>query len=207
MPWWLILARATMLTLFLWSTTSDLSNLWMAEPSLMLISSWDADTGTGLKAGSLNVTFTTSKLWRSETCIEISIYAFDYRETDEELGFMEAVHTCIGYHYSKTPFQGLIPVGRLRCIRNRFKSTSGDDVCGRFFRVNAIKDNRGVWREHPSGQRVEFHHYPEFDPLHGSAGDTLIWDAFLNRLYIDDQHDHYNAMCYRDYENGMLLSP
>ena len=130
-----------------------------------------------------------------------------FRETDEELGFMEAVHTCIGYHYSKTPFQGLIPVGRLRCIRNRFKSTSGDDVCGRFFRVNAIKDNRGVWREHPSGQRVEFHHYPEFDPLHGSAGDTLIWDAFLNRLYIDDQHDHYNAMCYRDYENGIKSLP
>ena len=127
-----------------------------------------------------------------------------FRETDDELGFMEAVHSCIGYHYGKTPFQGLIPIGRLRCLRNRFQDTSSDDICGRFFRVNAIKDDMGVWREHPSGKRVSFSHYPEFNPLHGGEGDTLVWDAFLNRIFVQDEHDHYHALCYRDFQSSKL---
>ena len=118
---------------------------------------------------------------------------------------MESIHSCIGYHYGKTPYQGLIPIGRLRCLRNRFKDSSGDDICGRFFRVNAIKDDMGVWREHPSGKRVSFSHYPEFNPLHGGEGDTLVWDAFLNRLFVQDEHDHYNALCYRDYQDSKLI--
>lgn len=117
---------------------------------------------------------------------------------------MESVHSCIGYHYSETPYQGLIPVGRLRCLRNRFSNTNNDDICGRFFRVNAIKDNQGVWREYPSGNRVLFHHFPDFDQKHGGHGDTLVWDAFLNRLFIQDEHDHYNALCFRDYQNCKL---
>jgi len=132
-------------------------------------------------------------------CHNCQIY---YKETDDELDFMESIHSCIGYHYSETPYQGLIPVGRLRCLRNRFSYTNNDDICGRFFRVNAIKDNQGVWREYPSGNRVLFHHFPDFDQKHGGHGDTLVWDAFLNRLFIQDEHDHYNALCFRDYQNS-----
>ena len=117
---------------------------------------------------------------------------------------MEAVHSCIGYHYGKTPYQGLIPIGRLRCLRNRFRDTSSDDICGRFFRINAIKDDMGIWREHPSGKRVSFSHYPEFNPLHGGEGDTLVWDAFLNRLFVQDEHDHYHALCYKDFQSSKL---
>ena len=113
---------------------------------------------------------------------------------------MESIKSCIGYHYSKTPFQGLIPVGRLRCLRNRFMDSSDDDICGRFFRVNGIKDSNGAWREYPSGKRIDFSHFPDFNPLHGGSEDTLVWDAFLNRLFIQDEHDHYNALCYRDYQ-------
>ena len=129
---------------------------------------------------------------------------WSFRETNDELGFMESIHSCIGYHYSETPYQGLIPIGRLRCLRNRFSNTNNDDICGRFFRVNAIKDNQGVWREYPSGNRVLFHHFPEFDQKHGGHGDTLVWDAFLNRLFIQDEHDHFNALCFRDYQNCKL---
>ena len=98
--------------------------------------------------------------------------------------------------------EGLIPVRKLRCLRNRFQSMSTDDIDGRFFRVNAIKDNKGVWREFNSNHRILFHQFPEFDPNHGSSGDTLVWDAFLNRLFIQHQDDQYKAMCYRDYMNG-----
>ena len=79
---------------------------------------------------------------------------------------------------------------------------STDDIDGRFFRVNAVKDNEGVWREYNSNRRILFHQFPEFDPNHGSSGDTLVWDAFLNRLFIQHQDDQYKAMCYRDYMNG-----
>ena len=102
--------------------------------------------------------------------------------------------------------QGLIPVEKLRCLRNRFSDFSVDDICGRNFRVNAIKDNHGVWRQHVTGKQVEFHHFPEFNTLQGGAGDTLIWDAFLNRLFIQDDHDHYNAICYKEYPTGKCNS-
>ena len=55
----------------------------------------------------------------------------------------------------------------------------------RFFRINAIKGNDGKWRESPCGRIVNFNHFPEFRPMHGGEGDTLIWDAHLNKIYID----------------------
>ena len=81
-----------------------------------------------------------------------------FRETKGKSNFIESVHSCLGYHYSKTPYQSLIPVGKLRCLRNRFYYNidayrpNEDNICGRYFRVNAIKDNRGVWREYPTGK-------------------------------------------------------
>ena len=83
-----------------------------------------------------------------------------FRETKKELNFIESAHSCLGNHYSKTPYTGLIPVGKLRCLRNRFEYNSStfrlneDNICGRNFRVNAIKDNRGVWREYPTGNDI-----------------------------------------------------
>ena len=76
------------------------------------------------------------------------------------MNFIESAHSCLGNHYSKTPYTGLIPVGKLRCLRNRFEYNSStfrlneDNICGRNFRVNAIKDNRGVWREYPTGNDI-----------------------------------------------------
>ena len=127
-----------------------------------------------------------------------------HRETRNEFGFNSAVHACIGYHYGHSARQGLIPVGKLRCLRNRYmydpmvQRPNDDHFCNRFFRVNAMKDDHGEWREYPSGRRVSFSHFPEFHELHGSAGDTLIWDALENRLYIDDAEDKYHALCYRE---------
>ena len=84
-----------------------------------------------------------------------------FRETKEKSNFIKSVHSCLGSHYHKTPFQGLMPIGKLRCLRNRFAFNETlyrpniDDFCGRYFRVNGIKDNQGVWREHPSGIAVK----------------------------------------------------
>merc|ERR1712156_507109 len=105
-------------------------------------------------------------------------------------------------HYGNAMSQGLIPIGRLRCLRNRFGPAmkNSDHFCKRYYRVNGMKDEQGLWREYPSGRRISFHHFPEFRPLHGGEGDTLIFDALENRLYIDDDKDKYHALCYRDYQ-------
>ena len=96
--------------------------------------------------------------------IKFQVYYFVlslFRETKEKSNFIKSVHSCLGSHYHKTPFQGLMPIGKLRCLRNRFAFNETlyrpniDDFCGRYFRVNGIKDNQGVWREHPSGIAVK----------------------------------------------------
>ena len=51
------------------------------------------------------------------------------------------------------------------------------------------------------GRRIFFDHFPEFQPLHGGEGDTLIWDALENRLFIDDQRDKYHAVCYKAFQS------
>ena len=86
------------------------------------------------------------------------------RETKYEYDFNSAVHACIGYHYGNSMSQGLIPVGRLRCLRNRFGPAMNNDdhFCNRYYRVNGMKDEQGLWREYPSGRRISFHHFPEF---------------------------------------------
>ncbi len=38
-------------------------------------------------------------------------------------------------------------------------------------------------------------------------GDTLIWDAHENRLYIDSRHDEYHAICYRLYQRECQTCP
>ena len=53
-----------------------------------------------------------------------------------------------------------------------------------------------------SGNRVLFHHFPEFKPHHGGFGDTLVWDAFLNRLFIQSEYEEYEGLCYRYFQNG-----
>lgn len=75
------------------------------------------------------------------------------------------------------------------------------DICGRYFRVNAIKNHKGEWKEFGSGNWVPLHHFPDFDPSHGKSGDTLVWDALVNRLIITESHEMYHSMCYREFES------
>jgi hypothetical protein len=136
-------------------------------------------------------------------------YYFYWRETRKELDFVQASHACIGYNYRKTSSVGLMPVGKLRHFKNIYdyneevhRETDTEFCYTGYFRVNAIKDHHGVWREYPSGSPILFHHYPDFKPNHGRSGDTLIWDAHQNRLYIDNDRKEYHALCYREYEHG-----
>ena len=112
---------------------------------------------------------------------------------------MKAAHACTGYEYDHTPLIGLMPVSKLKCIRNN----KMNEFCSRYFRVNAVKDHVGHWREFPNGGLVNFHHFPDFDPDKGDQGDTLIWDAFSNELKIKDKVEKYPAMCYKSYDEGM----
>ena len=82
-----------------------------------------------------------------------------FRETKEEYDFNNAVHACTAdFHHSAIAMAtGLIPVGKLRCLRNKYDYSPSaerdldDHFCSRFFRVNGRKDNMGIWREYPSG--------------------------------------------------------
>ena len=129
------------------------------------------------------------------------------RETSKEKNFNDVIHACIGGKYDPDVIaRGLIPVGKLRCLRNKFGYNTmtdrpfDDHFCHRYYRVNGIKDEDGFWREYPSGLRISFHHFPNFHELHGGHGDTLIWDALEDRLFIDDQRDEYHGICYKQYD-------
>ena len=82
-----------------------------------------------------------------------------FRETKEEYDFNNAVHACTAdFHHSAIAMAtGLIPVGKLRCLRNKYdydpsaERDLDDHFCSRFYRVNGRKDNMGIWREYPSG--------------------------------------------------------
>ncbi len=127
-----------------------------------------------------------------------------------------------------------MPPGKLRHLINWFKPnmTCHYDkrpwFCHRYFRVNGIKDKWGVWRDMPSGRPSILTHFPEFNQDHGHpgkfirqrfspmqnahwyhffAGDTLIWDAHLNRLYIDSEYDEYHALCYKEYQRECNTCP
>ena len=65
----------------------------------------------------------------------------------------------------------------------------------RHYRVNAIKDSQGVWREFPTGAKVEFHHFPDFDPDYGKPGDTLVWYP-TNHLHLAEKDKFYPPLYY-----------
>ena len=84
----------------------------------------------------------------------------NFRELRKAMDFEEASEACIGNDYHSTPYVGLMPISKLRCLRNSFGFNPDlfrkqeTDICGRFFRVNAIKDHSGDWREHGNGKEV-----------------------------------------------------
>jgi hypothetical protein len=105
-------------------------------------------------------------------------------------------------------------VGKLRNFENRYKFHSAPPYRNRtvehlyhhrMYRVNARKDNDGVWREFITGLEVHFHHYPGFRQEAGRPGDTLIWDSRKNHLLIADIHKKYGALCYRRKPKGILI--
>jgi len=129
-----------------------------------------------------------------------------YKELQKSMSFVESSHACIGNNYGSTPLVGLMPVSKLRCLRNTFDYNSEmsrnqeKDICGRFFRVNAIKEH-GLWTEFGNaGIEINFHHFPSFDPEYGNSGDTLIWDALENRLIIVDADEKHTPLCFKEYE-------
>ncbi len=125
-----------------------------------------------------------------------------------------------------------MPPGKLRHLINWYKPNMTCQFdkrpwfCHRYFRVNGMKDEWGVWRDMPSGRPTILTHFPEFNQDHGHkgnpildfywfrtdsqlaiAGDTLIWDAHLNRLYIDSNRDEYRALCYKEYQRECNTCP
>lgn len=127
-----------------------------------------------------------------------------FRELRKEMSFVDAAHACTGHDYDTTPMVGLMPVSKLRCLRNSFGyyeyKPQETDLCGRFFRVNAVKNHLGEWMEFgASGNAINFHHFPSFDPKNGHHGDTLIWDAFENRLIIVDDDTKHQPLCYKEF--------
>ena len=127
---------------------------------------------------------------------EIKNFDLPTRESDNNEDFMDALKVCKNHRST----QGLITVGRLRCLRNRFQTQNTQNICGRFFRVNAIKNDKGVWTEHPKdketkGNPVFFHHFPEFDPLHGSEGIFFLKHQFF------DVSEFLNLFFLRRYNN------
>jgi len=134
------------------------------------------------------------------------------REEESKMGFLDSFHGCIhDAQHGETGRLGLITVGMLRCLRNSFgyglvAKRNEHNICGRFFRVNAIKNTRGEWREYGSGNWVPLHHFPDFDPTNGHDGDTLIWDAFVNRIFVADDKEMYMSMCFKEFEKSTVIT-
>ena len=49
---------------------------------------------------------------------------------------------------------------------------------------------------------MSFAHFPEFRPHHGGPGDTLVWDALQNDLYIENRRDDQHALCFHEEPKG-----
>ena len=73
------------------------------------------------------------------------------------------------------------------------------------FRVNAIKNERCEWVEFPSGKRVPFHHFPDFDQNSGRPGDTLVWYPKSNKLSVENADKIFNVLCYRPKQGSESL--
>lgn len=124
------------------------------------------------------------------------------------MSFEAGAKECLGDHFYQTAFNGLIPVGKLRCLRNFYNIDDNNehDMCHRYYHVNAIKDESGMWREYPGGHLVEFSHYPFFDTTSGHKGDSLAWDALENRLFVNHDNENFNALCYQVHNHGNYWS-
>ena len=71
--------------------------------------------------------------------------------------------------------------------------------------MNAIKSENGEWKEMGSGASINFHHFPAFNPSYGKPGNTLLWDAFENRLIIADANEQRPALCFHEHEKSMVF--
>lgn len=115
---------------------------------------------------------------------------------NEEFNFIDAVNNGIKLAVEENnPHVKLMPVGKLRKYerlyshkRHMFKNIGN-------YRVNAIKDHHGVWREWPTGTPIDFHHFPQFDPQDGQPGDTLVWYP-TDHLRIASKNKKYPALYY-----------
>ena len=182
----------------------------MDEQYIMLTS--NLNQRIAINGKGMNIVTLKQSKHRKDNYINISIIqilSLISRETSFKKDFNDAVHACIGRKYDPNVIaRGLIPVGKLRCLRNKFGYNTmvdrpqEDSFCHRYYRVNGIKDDEGIWREYPSGIQISFHHFPNFDQLHGGHRDTLIWDALEDRLFIDDQRDEYHGICYKQYDTS-----
>ena len=63
--------------------------------------------------------------------------------------------------------------------------------------MNAYKNERCQWVEFPSGKKVPFHHFPDFDQGSGKTGDTLVWYPKSNHLAVESQGSEASVLCYR----------
>ena len=140
--------------------------------------------------------------WRDEPVCGISI-----RETDRKLRFKDAQADCVSSDYYDGPIMGLMPLGKLRCLKNRYRKE--DSIyklfSKRYYRINAIKDEFNVWREYGGKKIMSFAHFPEFKHDHGGPGDTLVWDALQNDLYIESKRDEQHALCFHEEPKGTLF--
>jgi hypothetical protein len=65
------------------------------------------------------------------------------------------------------------------------------------FRVNAFKTASGEWVEHSTGNKVKFHHFPDFKATQGKPGDTLLWDPHRNKLILASRKSQHPTLCFR----------
>lgn len=66
------------------------------------------------------------------------------------------------------------------------------------YRVNAFKTASGEWVKHSSGNKVKFHHFPDFKATQGKPGDTLLWDPHHNKLILASRKSQYPTLCFRE---------
>lgn len=136
-----------------------------------------------------------------------------WKKSAESLQFDEALEYCLKGEFINGPRVGLISVGKLRHFRNRYDYHSEVHRHGirlrnsRLYRVNGRKDDDNVWREHPSGREIEFHHHPGFRPEAGHKGSTLVWDSKTDRLLIVEDHEQYPPLCHRAKQNVCQRCP
>ena len=81
------------------------------------------------------------------------------------MGFYDSVNEAIKLAVEENNAQvQLMPVGKLRkfdrVLKNNPKLFKEDTK----YRVNAVKDVNGVWRQWPNGQEIDLSNFPLWDP-------------------------------------------